>query len=738
MSLKQIKSPREKGSSEQPRIIAQDQFLGAIKDVPLSEIPEGSCYKMVNAYGFGNWAQGRPGTRRYSKATRTLQTFTITGNTLVFPASHGYATGDKIGFYSTGILPSPLDSISGAYDTCYVIKISATVIKLANSYADAIAGTEMNINDAGEGTHYTHYKGDLNSVLDHKENKLVVKHYGTKVYVANRNLESYTEVINTDATNPTDDDSMLVSYEKSAILAAGAVYKIILDDDFYWMFRINIPNPTVLITDSLGSAYVYRYVYSQAIISGSGNRSRVTDAVNNILLFESGVAKEDYTDKNYSEVTFATAIGANLAVNHLISYLTLPLANQAITHLPLYRTKNIGTTTNGAGNNSAYYVWVDDVPVCKAFIITCSGTTVTSSLGTFEIGDVGNLLIGIDISGNIKSGTISAYTSGTTVTVSGDDFVDSETYYSAFGGGRIMIATQNGNIVSISNVSNTFEAADVGRRIFWANGDTSIIKRYISTLSVEVGDSETRSTTTITIQKTSSYAFRRVYNDTIKDDGTATGEVGLVERMLASVKTVIYTPLVNFRPVGSSNIVAIESGIAMFGNRDDSKYSYSAIGARSYSIGMHMLDIQTGKIHVGIRCIKPIPGKFVLFAVTKTFVINASMPIEVGNTKIGESITKLVEPTEIDGNIGVTAWQTICPINSMLYIAITSEPAVRMFDGNSWSKENMAIINGFSAVGKDLLKMDNYYKIIAWYSHIGGYKISATKWVETNPGTEPS
>lgn len=60
----------------------------------------------------------------------------------------GMATGDACTIAATTTLPSPLVAAT----TYYIIKISSTVIKLAASNADALAGTAINLTSAGSGT----------------------------------------------------------------------------------------------------------------------------------------------------------------------------------------------------------------------------------------------------------------------------------------------------------------------------------------------------------------------------------------------------------------------------------------------------------------------------------------------------------------------------------------------------------------------------------------------------------
>lgn len=70
----------------------------------------------------------------------SLNTFTIT--------SHPFVTGDRVLVSSTGVIPGGL-STTLPY---YIIRDSASTIKFASSYAEAVAGTEIDIQTIGSGT----------------------------------------------------------------------------------------------------------------------------------------------------------------------------------------------------------------------------------------------------------------------------------------------------------------------------------------------------------------------------------------------------------------------------------------------------------------------------------------------------------------------------------------------------------------------------------------------------------
>jgi hypothetical protein len=79
---------------------------------------------------------------------KDMGTITLLSNQIAITA-HGFTTGLKLQATTTTTLPAGL-----AVETDYfVIVVSAGVIKLASSLVNANAGTEIDITDAGTGTH---------------------------------------------------------------------------------------------------------------------------------------------------------------------------------------------------------------------------------------------------------------------------------------------------------------------------------------------------------------------------------------------------------------------------------------------------------------------------------------------------------------------------------------------------------------------------------------------------------
>lgn len=83
-------------------------------------------------------------------ASYTGRTFTANaGNDEITVALDVFSTGQAVRLTSTGTLPAGLNTTN----TYYVIRISGSVYKLASTVANALAGTPVDITDAGTGTH---------------------------------------------------------------------------------------------------------------------------------------------------------------------------------------------------------------------------------------------------------------------------------------------------------------------------------------------------------------------------------------------------------------------------------------------------------------------------------------------------------------------------------------------------------------------------------------------------------
>jgi hypothetical protein len=114
--------------------------LGGVREVNLTSY--GSGYKTNPTVTFT--APSITFTANSTNVNTTSEVITI--------GSHWFSTGDKVTYSDGGGT-----TIGGLVNntTYYVIKSSSTAIKLASSYANAIAGTQINLSSAGAGSAHT-------------------------------------------------------------------------------------------------------------------------------------------------------------------------------------------------------------------------------------------------------------------------------------------------------------------------------------------------------------------------------------------------------------------------------------------------------------------------------------------------------------------------------------------------------------------------------------------------------
>lgn len=576
--------------------------------------------------------------------------------------------------------------------------------------------------------------GTLNASLDHIKAGYVVKLYSNTVYRIDKIMENWTEVVNISGGTP-GGESDLIELEDDAILCAGDIFKIRISETIPYMFQVNVARPSTLLENIGtydGSQYLYRYLHSFARIEGTGNRNRLSSSAEIVL--ETGTAKEDDVENDYAEAAWVTEIGG--AGTHEVYYFDVPLTAKQITHLPLYRSKNIGT--GGDGNNARYFVWVDDVPACKALQVTVSGANCTVKAGSVKWveGDV-TCTLKARVGATEYSDTIAGYTSEDVVTLDNPGNIPDGDHTVIIGDGRVMDVVQVGYVLHrvSGGTSDVFVAADVGRTVYLSTGVERIIVEFVDASNVRVNQSATIAFAVgATLQNSAgSYAFRRKWNDTVKDDGDTIGEIGLQERILSEQDD--YIPLYGYTAMPDCDIGVVDSGFFVAGDRDTNRYYYSNIGSKEWSLGQYRADIQTAQVPLSIRDMRVGNSIVIVFMTNRCAYINLKQFVNAGNSDYGEYVAQLAEYVLFkEDNIGVIAHNSIVSIGTD-WIAITNEPAVRITNGYQWSKENYAIDQntGADAVMDELMSIDHYYGVIAWFDPgpMGGYKFRYDRWEES-------
>lgn len=719
--------PRE---SDIPIKKAITGFNGMLTGEPASKISSSYAARNVNVVDYGDYYKARSGSRPYTSFKIGYLISSISGNEVTMEGIHPWQTGDVVYLKKNMAgddLPNGLDE-----DTAYyAIRIDQNTLSFATSYANAIVGTEINITADGDGWIYW---GEINAREDHDAQGMVVVMMGISVYIFNKAMNTIQKVLNLHKTDPSG-ESWMQRYENDVILwSSTGIFRVVIDEDFPYMFPINLPVPSVLVTDVNETEtliYGYLYFYSHTILEGTGNRSRFDSAIK----FESGLNLVSGQAKDYGEVYFSTEIGLVLSETHSVGTLTLPDTVIAATHITLYRTRNIGensggvtSSIDGIGNRRDLVLYAADVPVAKAFLLTVAGNVATVVSGnSFVRGDVSCTLK--DQDGNTAD--ISSYTSGTSANLGAG--LSGTEIAAAIGGGRVAKASQAGNRLTITDGTDTFTTADVGIKIFVSDGTYRHVTDYVDPQNVDVAEDDEFTGLAITF-KPSSGNFSRKWNDTVPDDpnSAVTGSL----RDLYEYGSDIYIPRRQFKPIPNCNVGIVEAGFMVAMDRDSMRYYYSQIGDKQYHMGYYRDPTQTKKLSGTVRhCIR-YPFMAVVMMRRQTGIIKLDNAGNVGRTEIGENVFELPEMNIIDTERGVNLWQTITFKNSSLVFALTDDGAWRYFDGTGWSKEDLAYVGGKDAVSREYLrKLDTATEIATSYSPYGGMKL----WMTRNlPNAEPT
>lgn len=715
-------------------------FEGMITGEPASQITASYSAHNFNIIDQGGYFEVRSGSQVYSNAVQGM--FFAAAMTNLFSVNRKYPwiTGDIVYLYGD-VLPTPLQT-NVPY---YIIYNSPTTFYLANSYANSLLGNHIILSNVGSGTMSVRY-GDINAIVDHVNQKVLVWMLGNTAYVSDKAISGYEKVLNLNGTDPVG-LSMLAVHGNWAILASNTgIFKVVLNDTFYYMWKINVSAPSVLVADipqgspAASYPYGYDYIYSNSRLSGSGNRDRASG--NATMELESATSFIENVDKDYGRCYFATAIGtvANLSTAHIIGPLVLPNDVNEATHFSLYRTKNISSTPDstgvsgtgadatGIGNQLDYYVWDADVPVAKALLLDLStdGHAKVVSGNGFVLGDVGSTIYTLG-----ASAVITGFVSTTDVTI-GSGLPGSSSQECNIGGGRyFQYAIQTGNVVQVDIMSQPFDPTDVGRTIFVSDGTRRYVTKYISQHQVQVAPGGSNFTGLSITMRQLDVNFSRVWNDTVPDDPQPDGRVSLMDRIDTGYD--LYIPRRLFRPMPNGDILFVDDGFLIVAQRDGSDYYYSQYGDKEYTMGQYKLPIQTRNVNGTIRGVANFPYNAVLFCKEKTIGITLNSGGNVGNTAVGENVSQLPEPAIIDSMRGVVAWETIVFKNSGLLYALTNEPAYRSFNGSAWSADDYAMIGGLDAVSKEYLKkVDLSTQVNAIYNPAGGAKMWFRKWSNVN------
>jgi len=395
-----------------------------------------------------------------------------------------------------------------------------------------------------------------------------------------------------------------------------------------------------------------------------------------------------------------------------------PSNTQQWTHYVMYGSKTVtvpgnesltATLAGQQGVTIDQMAWLDDVPVAKAFTCEMVNGVVTATKGTFERMDVGSRLR--FLSG--KEYEIRVYNSPTQVMVLYGAAVGWNEPSSAanIGEGRVMSASQSGTTVTRQN-GDKFEASDIGKLIFWADGGYGHIREWTNSNTVEVWESAERDNQGITLDPT-----RRCYNDTIIDDPVP-GQIQAVESRFKAL------PLRNrfHTPLPSTRLGTINNGFMFVGAKNGEVIHYSQAPVDyEYLVGHHFLEFQKHPVKDSIQAIKEFQERIIIYCSLSTHYIPTSSLTLTKVPEVGEVIATIRGVYEIDPDTGIKDQSCIQRIEGGAQIVMTSKGAIKVFDGHKYG-DNLAVDKeGKGYIQRDINLMQPV--VAVGYNEIYGYMI---------------
>jgi hypothetical protein len=371
------------------------------------------------------------------------------------------------------------------------------------------------------------------------------------------------------------------------------------------------------------------------------------------------------------------------------------------THYRISKTLDIGPLgvdgITGIGNNTDRYVWSDDIPVAKAFVVNRTGTIVTATKGSFHRQDTYSKLRFEDgtetavtavVSDTIAVTADGAYATGVSAAIGGDS--------AQAGAIRVLTCSQSGT--TVTRVSGSvFQASDIRKIIFFSGGIRAHIVEYIDENNVRVMESAEIASCGACMDPTC-----RAYADLISD---------------AVLKNRIngYSTRNRFwEPLPFCNLIIARSGFLVVGESDETTISYSQITpGLEYLVGHYNPAKQTDTLKDTLKAFSDFQNVLVAYCSHSTVGCAINTFQSEQNTLTGVTVNILPGFTVIDYEKGISNAGNFTKIGYGFDFVITSEPAIRTFNGVSFS-ENLA----YERIQKRIERMNDQHVIM--YDPING------------------
>lgn len=375
----------------------------------------------------------------------------------------------------------------------------------------------------------------------------------------------------------------------------------------------------------------------------------------------------------------------------------------------LFSTLDLGALgadpLSGTGNNTELYVWNTDIPVAKAFTASMSSIIITLTAGEFVPGDALSKIrfqngSEYDLVLYISSTQFMTAVTGThasqSAAIGGDETLGKEI--------RVITIQQSGTTVTRQS-GDLFNSNDVGRILFLSDGTELHVVSYTDTSNIEVLESATIAVDTAACIEPKT----RKWYDTVRDNPYLTSP-NLRSRITNySLQNRFFIPMPNCN-IGeiTANMLwaALRKNTVIYYCPADTNYRHQAGYHYQQEQREFVQDaiIEMSEVgdYLSIKCIRT----------TRALPLNTFTSYELES--IGTAIIKSAGNFMVDENIGVKNYGGVCKIDRKQQIVITSEPGIRIFNGQEYG-DNLAT----DRIIKDLEKMKAGYACC--YDPVNGF-----------------
>ena len=383
-----------------------------------------------------------------------------------------------------------------------------------------------------------------------------------------------------------------------------------------------------------------------------------------------------------------------------------------LTHYTVYGPKDIGPDGTQLGNNPDAYTFLADVPHAKAYTGSVNAAGVlTLTQGMLSYADVGSILEFQDGT-RVTIATVTGVATGTVLPVAAvaaqSCAIGNNGAGANFG---VMTVTQAAFTLTIAS-GYALTDQDIGKPVFYSDGTINWIRSRTSATVAVMLNSATKASQAACINPTS-----RRFNDTITD-----------ETIEARFHFAPFTPDNRFYiELPNTDLGVVVPGFIVVAQTGDNVIRYTPLAkeardqkyfAGSYNNARHFDDYAEG----AIQRLAKYPDKLIVFCSRSVWGCPTNIPMVTEIKDFGITIAVLPNLTLLD-NVGVLHVESADWVDVGKEIMITSEPAIRTFDGNSFSNENHADKQVMKILRRISTLAAGYYNAVPE----GGYVISGAE-----------